>query len=128
MEGYPLRKWNIEIKLVDPSTGDDVPASLFEKAVYHLHESFGKRAKQSRFHPFHLGGPIAEAVRFTAFKKPPFRCEEEGWGEFDMSIVLTAVHKGGEFPIAHDLNFQSERYEATHEIVCSPSPAGKCLS
>jgi transcription initiation factor TFIID/TFIIF subunit len=49
-------------------------------------------------------------------KKPPFRIEEKGWGEFEMSIVLTGMHKGGEHTLEHDLNFQQERYEATHTI------------
>lgn len=53
----------------------------------------------------------------SVFKKPPFRIEEKGWGEFDMSIVLTAVSKGGDHSLPHDLNFQSERYEAKHQIV-----------
>ena len=49
----------------------------------------------------------------------PFRIEEQGWGEFDMTIVLTAAHKGGEHSLSHDLNFQSERYEAKHQVVRS---------
>lgn len=55
----------------------------------------------------------------AAIKKAPFRIEEQGWGEFDMTIVLTAAHKGGEHSLSHDLNFQSERYEAKHQVVCS---------
>lgn len=56
----------------------------------------------------------------AAFKKPPFRIDEQGWGEFDMTIVLTAAHKGGEHTLSHDLNFQSERYEAKHQVVRLP--------
>ena len=56
-------------------------------------------------------------VSFLAVKKPPFKIEEEGWGEFDMIINLVAVDKGGEFSLSHDLNFQSERYEAKHSVV-----------
>jgi transcription initiation factor IIF auxiliary subunit len=51
------------------------------------------------------------------FKKPPFHIEEKGWGEFDMSIVLSTIGKGGEHTLDHDLNFQSERYEARHQVV-----------
>lgn len=36
-----------------------------------------------------------------------------------MTIVLTAAHKGGEHSLSHDLNFQSERYEAKHQVVRS---------
>jgi hypothetical protein len=35
-----------------------------------------------------------------------------------MTIVLTGAHKGGDHTLAHDLNFQSEKYEATHQVVC----------
>jgi len=53
---------------------------------------------------------------FSAVDKPPFRCENEGWGEFDMTIDLFAVEKGGKHTIAHDLNFAQPRYEAKHVI------------
>jgi transcription initiation factor IIF auxiliary subunit len=56
----------------------------------------------------------------TVFKKPPFRIDEKGWGEFDMSIVLTAVGKGGDHTLDHDLNFHAERYEAKHQVVSAP--------
>jgi len=94
-EGFPMREWSVEIWLLDDA-GNEVPANIFEKAVYNLHPSF-ERNKQ-------------------IFKKPPFRIQEKGWGEFEMQIVLSAVHKGGEHPIVHDLNFASERYEAKHTI------------
>ena len=50
-------------------------------------------------------------------KSPPFQIREEGWGEFDMQIVLTAVDKGGDQTVDHDLNFQNERYESRHVLV-----------
>lgn len=56
-------------------------------------------------------------LRYIAIRRAPFKIEEEGWGEFDMEIVLSAVEKGGEYPIAHDLNFAAARYEAKHPIV-----------
>jgi hypothetical protein len=44
---------------------------------------------------------------------------EKGWGEFDMQIILTPIGapKGGEQTISHDLNFQQNRYESTHNVV-----------
>lgn len=59
----------------------------------------------------------AHTYSSIVFKKPPFRIDEQGWGEFDMTIVLTAAHKGGEHSLNHDLNFQAERYEAKHQVV-----------
>lgn len=34
-----------------------------------------------------------------------------------MEIVLSALDKGGDHSLPHDLNFQAERYEAKHVIV-----------
>jgi len=100
-----MRSWDISIYLVGPD-GEDIPATCFEKATYTLHESFGKRAKQT-------------------IRTPPFTIKEKGWGEFDMSIVLTPIGspKGGDQSLQHDLNFQQERYEATHTVTFrNPKP------
>lgn len=103
VEGFPLREWSIEIYLVD-AAGNDIPATIFEKATYNLHPSFGDRQRQ-------------------VVKKPPFSIAEEGWGEFDMTITLTGVAKGGDHTIDHDLNFQSEVYESKHTITFrNPKP------
>lgn len=61
--------------------------------------------------------PELTRVLRIAFKMPPFRIQEEGWGEFDMLLVLTPKDKGAEITVAHDLNFQSEHYETKHPIV-----------
>lgn len=71
--------------------------------------------------PCRLALITALLTPITVLKKPPFRIEEKGWGEFDMTIVLTAVGKGGDHTLEHDLNFQSERYEAKHQVVCIQS-------
>ncbi|EZF25060.1 hypothetical protein H112_02556 [Trichophyton rubrum D6] len=96
IEGFPLRQWSVEIHLLNDH-GEPVPASVFPKVTYHLHPSFEQRATQT-------------------IKSPPFRIEEEGWGEFDMQIVLSAPDK--DHSITHDLNFQSSKYESKHVIVC----------
>jgi transcription initiation factor IIF auxiliary subunit len=95
-----MRSWEISIYLVSPD-GTELPADCYEKVTYNLHESFGKRQKQT-------------------FKNAPFEIKEKGWGEFDMTITLTPVGapKGGDQLLQHDLNFQQERYEATHAMVC----------
>ncbi|MCJ1275116.1 hypothetical protein MMC21_002916 [Puttea exsequens] len=99
----PLRSWNIEVHLLGPHN-EELPANCFEKAVYKLHETFEDRQVQT-------------------FKRPPFRIQEKGWGEFDMLITLYGVDKGGEHQIPHDLNFQQERYETTHAVVFkNPKP------
>ncbi|KAH8626614.1 SAS complex,SAS5 subunit/transcription initiation factor IID,subunit 14 [Alternaria alternata] len=40
-----------------------------------------------------------------------------------MTIVLTAIGKGGDHTLDHDLNFQAERYEAKHQVTFrNPKP------
>lgn len=51
-----------------------------------------------------------------AFKEAPFRIEEKGWGEFDLTIVLHITDRGGDQTILHDLNFTQNRYEVLHNI------------
>ncbi|KAL4904852.1 hypothetical protein BDW74DRAFT_153626 [Aspergillus multicolor] len=103
VEGFPLRSWSIEVYLINEH-GEQVPANIFDKVTYSLHPSFGNRAVQ-------------------VFKNPPFRIQEEGWGEFDMSIGLTAADNK-EHTIGHDLNFASSRYESKHVITFkNPKPA-----
>ncbi|KAF2431300.1 hypothetical protein EJ08DRAFT_670134 [Tothia fuscella] len=101
-EGYPMRAWNIEVVLLNEQ-GEEVPATVFDKVVYELHPTFAK-PKQT-------------------FKKPPFRIDEQGWGEFDMKIHCSAIGRGGDQILDHDLNFQSERYEAKHVVTFrNPKP------
>jgi transcription initiation factor IIF auxiliary subunit len=104
-----MRSWNIQVFLVS-ADGDELPATCYEKATYVLHESFGaKRMRQT-------------------FRRPPFRIDEKGWGEFDMQIVLTPIgaSKSGEHTLAHDLNFQQERYESIHNVTFR-NPKGALL-
>ncbi|KAL7271203.1 transcription factor TFIIF complex subunit Tfg3 [Rhizina undulata] len=94
-EGFPLREWSIRLFIVGPN-GEDLPANIFDKVTYKLHPTFANPTR--------------------VLKKPPFLLQEQGWGEFDMEIVLHAVDKGGDHNIRHDLNFQKSKYEAIHTV------------
>jgi len=56
-------------------------------------------------------------------KVPPFRIEEDGWGEFVIEITLTDL-AGKDHPITHDLNFATERYEHKH-VLTFKNPKGE---
>ncbi|KAL8760205.1 MAG: hypothetical protein Q9199_000228 [Rusavskia elegans] len=104
VEGFPMRSWKISLVLINENDGSEMPATIFEKATYKLHPTFGDRETQ-------------------VIKKPPFKISEEGWGEFDMRIIVSAIDKGGDHELSHDLNFQQERYEAEHKITFkNPKP------
>lgn len=55
------------------------------------------------------------ADHVAAFTTPPFTCENEGWGEFEMHIDLYYTDKG-KVTVPHDLNFQKNLYEDKHLV------------
>ncbi|PSR94214.1 transcription initiation factor TFIID subunit 14 [Coniella lustricola] len=95
VEGFPMRKWNVKIYILD-AQGNQHQADCFTKVVFNLHPSF-ENPQQT-------------------FTEPPFKCENEGWGEFEMHIDLFYTDKSGKISIPHDLNFQRNRYEDTHVV------------
>jgi transcription initiation factor IIF auxiliary subunit len=60
------------------------------------------------------------------FKKEPFRVSEDGWGEFEMNILLTDL-SGKTHTITHDLNFQQSKYEVKHVLVLKNPKSGSDL-
>ena len=92
---FPVRQWSIEIVLLDENN-NEIPATIFEKVVYHLHPTF---ANPNR-----------------TFTEPPFKIEEKGWGGFPLDITVYFLEKAGERKILHDLNFLKEEYEVDHVV------------
>ncbi|KAH6636341.1 yeats family-domain-containing protein [Chaetomium tenue] len=102
-EGFPMKEWTVEVYILDQD-GKEKPARCFTKAVYHLHPSFAN--------------PV------QTFMEPPFKCTNEGWGEFEMSIDLFTTEKGGKQTVIHDLNFAAAQYDNVHVVTFrNPSQA-----
>jgi transcription initiation factor TFIID/TFIIF subunit len=120
-----MKSWNIEVFLLDEA-GNEKPASCFTKVVYNLHPSFANPV-QSRLFPLHDSITTADNVSLLAFHDPPFRCENEGWGEFDMTIDLYTTEKGGKNTLVHDLNFAKSHYESKHQITFK-NPSASLIS
>ncbi|CCK72229.1 TATA-binding protein-associated factor TAF14 KNAG_0J01480 [Huiozyma naganishii CBS 8797] len=95
VENFPVRQWSIEVVLLDEEN-KEVPATIFEKVIYHLHPTF---ANPNR-----------------TFMELPFRIVEQGWGGFPLDISVFFLEKAGERKIPHDLNFLQEEYEVDHVI------------
>lgn len=98
VENFPIRQWSIQIGLLD-QTGNEIAANILDRVTYTLHPTF------------------ANPVR--TLKTPPFRVEEQGWGEFDIPIAVHLVGvagKQGERKFSHDLNFLQEKYTVDHTI------------
>jgi len=52
-----MRNWHVEVYLVNETDQSLMPATVFEKVTYKLHESFGKRATQGMSdHPLRDAG------------------------------------------------------------------------
>jgi transcription initiation factor IIF auxiliary subunit len=90
-----MKEWTIEIYVLDEA-GKEHSANAFVKAVYHLHPSFDNPDQ--------------------TFTQPPFKCTNEGWGEFEMQIDLFTTEKGGKTTLRHDLNFAQPTYEVVHTV------------
>src|SRR5450432_362625 len=110
-----MKLWSIEVYLIDEN-GNTIDANIFSKVVYNLHPSFANPVQSAHPYPC-LVYQLLTCYSRSAFEKPPFRCENEGWGEFDMTIDLYAAEKGGKHTLQHDLNFAKPRYESKHNIV-----------
>ncbi|KAG4301830.1 hypothetical protein PCK1_001806 [Pneumocystis canis] len=102
-EGFPMRKWSIKLVAISDD-GLEVPALFIDKVIYKLHPTFQNPNR--------------------SFKKPPFKIEEQGWGEFEMDVTIFYAEKGGEITLKHDLNFQQTKYENEHILtIVNPRPA-----
>ncbi|EQL01587.1 YEATS family protein [Ophiocordyceps sinensis CO18] len=103
MADFPMREWSLRLHILDED-GNERPADVFTKVVYHLHPTFENPTQ--------------------TFTKPPFTCTNEGWGEFEIIIDCYTTEKTKLAPITHDLNFHKEVYEVAHMVVFkNPSQA-----
>ncbi|KAH8178724.1 YEATS family protein [Sarocladium implicatum] len=100
---FPMREWSIRLFILDEA-GNEQPADVFTKVVYHLHPTFENPTQ--------------------TYTKSPFICSNEGWGEFEIGIDCYTTEKTKLQPIVHDLNFQQEKYESIHSVTFkNPSQA-----
>ncbi|KAG0246439.1 hypothetical protein BGX31_002093 [Mortierella sp. GBA43] len=94
--GFPMRKWKISICGVT-SSGDEELMPYVDHVEYILHQTFEP--------------PVRKVSEY------PFQLQEQGWGEFDMKIMLHFVDKSvPPYVLDHDLNFQSTHYEVPQTI------------
>ncbi|KAF9360470.1 hypothetical protein BGX34_007758, partial [Mortierella sp. NVP85] len=91
-----MRKWKISICGVN-AHGEEETLPYVDHVEYILHQTFEP--------------PVRKVNEF------PFQLQEQGWGEFDMKIMLHFVDKSvPPFVLDHDLHFQSTHYEVPQTI------------
>lgn len=97
---YPMREWSVTV--LNP---DDTPPAFLEKVVFKLHESFANPNK--------------------TIKRAPWKVVEQGWGEFEMGVVLHYIDNSGSATFTHDLNFQSgETYSKPQTVTFKNAKPG----
>lgn len=91
-----MRKWKLEIFLLNTKDQEVDACSIFESFIYHLHPTF------------------ENSIRTVT--ESPYMIEEQGWGEFDLVIVGNFIENGGKVYITHDLTFDKNAYVADFSI------------
>ena len=111
-----MRKWSIKLVAVGPNN-TEVPATFIEKVTYKLHPTFEKPTRGISSLHYNTKRKLIIIIITIVIKRPPFKVEEEGWGEFDLVVTLHFVEKEGTKELTHDLNFQESKYESPHKLV-----------
>jgi transcription initiation factor TFIID/TFIIF subunit len=95
---------------------------------YILHQTFEPPVRSKSFLLSFSGYPLLQFNQMAVdtvvplfsleVNEFPFQLQEQGWGEFDMKIMLHFVDKSvPPFVLDHDLHFQSTHYEVPQTIV-----------
>ncbi|KAJ2748273.1 transcription factor TFIIF complex subunit Tfg3, partial [Coemansia nantahalensis] len=101
---YVLRRWSCVVLDGRPRAANATQLPHVREVEFVLHETF--------------------ANNHQVVRRAPFRVEEEGWGEFDMTVLVHFAHCTAPLRITHDLNFQEGSvYEKKYRLtVPNPSP------
>ncbi|SMN19560.1 similar to Saccharomyces cerevisiae YPL129W TAF14 Subunit of TFIID [Maudiozyma saulgeensis] len=96
-DGYnlPLRRWQVELFLLDKDN-NEIPTNILSSCTFIIHDSFKNNVHSIR--------------------KPPFKLQETGWGEFDIKINCTLAYNAGRFKIIHDLSFEEDAYIEDYSV------------
>ncbi|KAI8324936.1 hypothetical protein GQ54DRAFT_295770 [Martensiomyces pterosporus] len=105
---YSLRTWSCTLQEGRPRFPNVTQLPYVKKVEFILHETF------------------ENSHRVTS--RAPFRVEEEGWGEFDLAIIVHFVNCSEPHTIIHDLSFQEgETYNKTYPFKI-PNPSAGLLT
>ncbi|PIA17333.1 yeats-domain-containing protein [Coemansia reversa NRRL 1564] len=102
---YSLRKWSCTLMEGRSRASNATLLPYVKEVEFILHESFDN--------PHQI------------VRRPPFRVEKVGWGEFDLLIIVHFVNCSEQYKIIHDLNFQEgEFYEKKYPLIVTSPKAG----
>lgn len=80
-----MRNWHVEVYMINEADGSLMPANVFEKVTYKLHESFGKRATQGKGN---TSAPHLHKPTHTRTNNPVFQVERQR----DLEIRIADTH------------------------------------
>ncbi|KAJ1664498.1 transcription factor TFIIF complex subunit Tfg3 [Coemansia sp. RSA 1813] len=101
---YSLRTWSCTLHEGRARVAGTTQLPYIQKVEFIMHETFDNPHKV-----------VAHA---------PFRVEEEGWGEFDLVVVVHLANSPDTYKIVHDLSFhEGESYTKRYSfVVPAPTP------
>ncbi|KAJ1737230.1 transcription factor TFIIF complex subunit Tfg3 [Coemansia sp. Benny D160-2] len=101
---YSLRRWSCTLHEGRSQVAGTTQLPYIQKVEFILHETFD--------------------TPHRVVTRAPFRVEEEGWGEFDLIVIVHMANSPDTYKIVHDLNFQEgESYTKRYPFVIpNPTP------
>ncbi|KAJ2783271.1 transcription factor TFIIF complex subunit Tfg3 [Coemansia javaensis] len=101
---YSLRRWSCTVLEGRARAASSTRLPHIREVVFVLHETFDSPRRVVR--------------------SPPFRVEEQGWGEFDLEIIVHFAGCSDHARIVHDLNFQEgDQYDKRYRLtIANPTP------
>ncbi|KAJ1795827.1 transcription factor TFIIF complex subunit Tfg3 [Coemansia sp. RSA 2399] len=105
---YSLRTWSCTLQEGRARMAGSSQLPYIQKVEFIMHETFDNPHK--------------------VVSHAPFRVEEEGWGEFDLVLVVHLAHSSDSYKIVHDLSFhEGESYTKRYSFSV-PSPTAGFLA
>ncbi|KAJ2523329.1 transcription factor TFIIF complex subunit Tfg3 [Coemansia sp. RSA 2049] len=110
---YSLRRWSCTLHEGRSQVAGTTLLPYIQKVEFILHETFDTPHRA-----------LINSADLIVVTRAPFRVEEEGWGEFDLVVIVHMVNSPDTYKIVHDLNFQEgESYTKRYPFVIpNPTP------
>ncbi|KAJ2655005.1 transcription factor TFIIF complex subunit Tfg3 [Coemansia sp. RSA 1200] len=110
---YSLRRWSCTLHEGRSQVAGTTQLPYIQKVEFILHETFDTPHRA-----------LTNSADLIVVTRAPFRVEEEGWGEFDLIVIVHMANSPDTYKIVHDLNFQEgESYTKRYPFVIpNPTP------
>ncbi|KAI9501567.1 hypothetical protein BX070DRAFT_38291 [Coemansia spiralis] len=115
---YSLRAWSCTLHEGRPRSPNPTQLPYIKKVEFILHETFENPHRANKRYS------TAPCLHNVVVTRAPFKVGEEGWGEFDLIIIVHFINCSETYKIVHDLNFhEGESYMKKYSFtIPDPTP------